>query len=297
MTRRAIADLRTDRGLTVIELVVVLALIGILMVVAVPTMRAVFGADLREATLELAQTIRYVRAEAVLRNTPMRIAYDLDGSAWWVEAADGAVRIFRNRDEREAFAEFLTEKAEADERVREDADRRRSAGPTQSDLMAQLLGDQAGGDEAGGMGGMGGLLGGLFGGGGGFAPGVRGGEYNPNQFGPILGDVEGDEHLVRRELGAVRFAGVWTPQYDQPVEPLDEYELEAMMRELPEDQKWTVVYTHVFPGAYTEDSVIYLSDETGDDIYSIRVEPLTGLVEVEKGRIDLPDLSDRELRQ
>lgn len=295
MTRRALATIRADRGVTVIELVVVLALIGILMLVAVPTMRAVFGADLREATLEMAQTIRYVRAEAVLRNVPMRLAYDLDGSAWWVEEADGPVRIFRNRDEREAFAEFLAKKAESDEEVREDAERRRSTSPTQSDLMAQMLGDQ-GGDEGGGL--AGGMLGGLFGGGGGFSPSARGGEYNPNQFATIAGDSEGDEHLARRQFpSGVRFAGVWTPQHEAPVEPMDQYELEAMMREAPEEQSWTVVYTHVFPGAYTEDTVIYLSNLEGDDLYSIRVEPLTGLVEVEKGRIDLPDLSDRELRQ
>ena len=147
-----------------------------------------------------------------------------------------------------------------------------------------------------GMGG-GGMLSALFGGGG-FAPGAAGNEYKPNEFTPI-GSSDEDEKFIQRELPrGVRFVGAWTPQYDdEVVAPLDEYELEAMLQEDPEDQKWTIVYTHIFPGGYIEDTVVYLGDDTGTDLMSITIEPLTARVQVTKGQAELPDLRDREQRQ
>ncbi len=285
-----------SRGLSLIELVVVLALVGIMLLVAVPSLRSVLGADLKASTVELAQTLRYLQDEAVLRNMNMRIAYDLDGRTWWIEAADGPVRIFRDRDSKEAFDEFMAEKAEADERVREDAERRRSLRKSDSDILTGLLGGDEDEDGADPGGGLGGLLGGLFGGGGGFGVTARGGEYDVNAFTPYAGEDE--EAFEKRELpSGVRFAGVWTPQYEDVLEPLDEYELESMLAEPIEDQVWTTAYTHVFPGRYIEDTVVYLSDDSGEDVWSITVEPLTGRVEVIPGRMPLPDISDREQRQ
>ncbi|MCP4871011.1 MAG: prepilin-type N-terminal cleavage/methylation domain-containing protein [Proteobacteria bacterium] len=290
-----------QRGLTLIELAVVLALFGVMLLVAVPTLRTIMGADLKASTIELAQTLRFVQDEAVLRNMSMRIAYDLDGRKWWIEAADGPVRIFRDREAKDAFAEFMAEKAESDAQVAEDRERRRGSGPSQSELLSTLMGDdaEAGGGDAGG--GMGGLLGGLFGGGGGgLGPAARGGEFQVNQFTPYSGDSDIEEHaFAPRELPqGVRFAGVWTPQGgEDEVKPLDEYEVEAMLREAPEDQQWTTMYTHVFPGRYIEDTVVYLSDDSGESIWSITVEPLTGRVEVISGKVAIPDISDRDQRQ
>jgi prepilin-type N-terminal cleavage/methylation domain-containing protein len=284
------------RGFTLIELAVVLALFGVMMLVAVPTLRTIFGADLKASAVELAQTLRFVQDEAVLKNMTMRIAYDLDGRQWWIEAADGPVRIFRDRDAKDAFAEFLEAKAESDAEVAEDASHRRSTGPSQSDLMAQLFGGEEGAGE--GMGG--GLLSSLFGGGGGISPAARGGEFNPNQFSPYTGDtdLEAEPFEPRKLPDGVRFAGVWTPAFgDEPALPMDEYEIEAMLREPPENQAWTVVYTHIFPGRYIEDTVIYLSDESGETVWSILVEPLTGHVELIPGQVPLPDISHREQRQ
>jgi type II secretory pathway pseudopilin PulG len=284
-----------------IELVVVLALLSILLLATVPALKTVFGVDLRQSSREMAGTIRYVYEESVIRNIPMRIAYDLDRNTWWVEAADGPARIFRDRDARESFLEYMADKSESDAEVREQAEFKRSLGPSQSDVMNNLLGGpgQEGGqgDSGGQAGGMAGLMGGLFGGGGGFAPGIAGGEYQPNEFSPI-GDPDEDDKFVQRELPhGVRFIGAWTPQYDEVVDPLDEYELEAMLREEPEDQVWTIVYTHIFPGGYIEDTVVYLGDEAGTDLMSITIEPLTAQVQMVKGKAELPDLRDREQRQ
>ena len=108
-----------QQGLTLIEIVVVLTLVGTLMLAAVPSLRAVFEVNLRTASRELAATLRYVYDEAAVQNITMRVVYDLDHSTWWVEGADSDVRIFANRDQKEAFAEWQEQKALSDEEVKE----------------------------------------------------------------------------------------------------------------------------------------------------------------------------------
>jgi len=278
------------------ELVIVLALLAVFLLVAAPSLRAVFGVDLHKAAREMASTLRYVQDEATLRNVTMRIAYDLDNNRWWVEAADGPARIFRNRDEKEAFAEFMAAKAESDERVAEEAKYRRSGGPSQQEIMTQIFGEELAERGAGG-GGMG-MLGGLLGGGG-FSPAARGGEYQVNNFRPVSDINTGEDKIFepRKLPGGVFFLGAWTPQHEEIVEPLDEYELEAMLREEPEDQQWTIVYTHMFAGGYSEDTVLYIGNEEGDYVRSITVEPLTRRIVVTPDRAELPDLREREQRQ
>ncbi len=279
---------REQRGITLIEIVVVLILVGLLGTVALPSLRSVFGVDRRTASRQLAATMRFVYEEAAIRNTPMRMAYDLDSNAWWVEAADSDVRIFANRKEKEAFDEFLEAKQESDERVREEVKNRRSDQPDLGQLVDNFLGEE----EGGGGGGMaGGFLGGLFGGGGGAAP-LPGDNYSVNEFRPLGPE---DDFFERHQLpSSVKFFGVWTPQHDETMRPMDEFEIEAMMREPADERRWRIAYTHIFPGGYMEDTVVFLSDAAGESITSLVVEPLMGRVQVFQDEAEIPDTRDRE---
>lgn len=279
---RALARATSQQGLTLIEVVVVLALVGVLLLAAIPSVRAVMGVDLKSASRELAASLRYVYDEASVRNIVMRVAYDLDNRTWWVEGADSDVRIFGNSRDKEAFDDFMEKKRESDEEVMKRAELRKSNLPVLSDL--------AGGDSAAG-GGMSSLLSGMLGGGALSAKsGV--GRYAVNQFSP-MGDT--DEAFVKRELpGSTRFWGVWTPQYDEVLKPMDEFEAEAMLREELADQQWRIVYTHIFPGGYMEDTVVYLSDESGETITSLIVDPLIGRVRTIHDKVEIPDTRDRD---
>jgi len=280
----------TNAGVTLIELVVVLAIIGMTLVVMAPAVKSAFGVNKRQAAQRMAATIRYAYDESVVRNAPMRIAYDLDNRRWWIEAADGPVRIFRNRNEREAFDEFMEEKKESDAKVAEQSELNRSGMPSMQEIMTNVLGEEMAAQQQESGGGMG-MLGGLFGGGG-FGAAQRGGEYQVNEFHP-LGEEE--EELAPQTLpGDMHFYAVWTPQYEDPVKPLTDDERESMQAELPEEQKWTVVYTHIFPGGYMEDTIVYLGDEDSDDLVSIVIEPLTGRVTIVKDEVDPPDLRERD---
>lgn len=294
--RRAPQSAHEQRGLTLIEVIIVITLLASLLMISVPAIRASTGANLRKAATELASTLRYTYQEATLTNMSMRLAYDLDNNTWWVEAADGEALMFRNRDERVAFAEFMADKTESDERVQKEVEQRRAGAKSQQQIMQDIFGDQAGGDGAA-PGGMGGLLGGLLGGGG-MGTASRGGEFKPNEFRPIgeQGQLDDDAFKPRNLPSGTRFLGVWSPQYGDMVEPMDEFAREAMLAEAPEDQQWTVVYTHAFPGGYLEDTVVYLTDEDGASVISLTVEPLLGRVDLVYGQVDPPDLRDREQR-
>lgn len=278
----------SQRGVTLIEIIVVLALAAVMMAVAVPTLSTVFGVDKRQASRELAATMRWTYEEATIRNQPMRIAYDLDHGAYWVEAADGEVRIHTDWRAKETWDEYLEDKKETDERVAERRDRS-NTGPQQS--VSELIANATGGEDGGGAAGS--FLSGLLGGGG-ILPGARGGEFQVNRFQPIGEGLMG----ARKDFPqSVRFCGVWTPQFRDVIKPHDEYELEAIQQEEAENQKYRVLYTHVFPGGYMEDSVVYVCDEAGEDITSLIVEPLIGRVIVEEGEAEIPDTRDREQRE
>ena len=273
-----------QRGTTLIEIIVVLALAAVMLAVAVPTMATILGVDKRRASRELAATMRWTYEEATIRNQPMRIAYDLDHGTYWVEAADSEVRIHKDWRAKETWDTFLEDKAESDQRVREKQAGLSGSQQNISELMTAIGGENA---SAGG-----GFLSGLLGGGG-LLPNHRGGEFQVNRFQPI-----GDDGVMggKKEFpGDVKFWGVWTPQFDEVIKPHDEYELEAIQQD-PENQDYRVVYTHVFPGGYMEDSVVYVSDAEGEDITSLIVEPLIGRVIVEEGEADIPDTRDREDR-
>jgi len=215
--------------------IIVITLLAALLMISVPAIRASTGANLRQAGIELASTLRYTYQEASLTNMSMRLAYDLDNNTWWVEAADGEALMFRNRSERDAFAEFLADKAESDERVKKDAELRKAGAKNQQQIMQEIFGD-TGGTEGSPSGGMGGLLGGLFGGGA-MGPAARGGEFKPNEFRPVgeQGQLDDDAFKARNLPPGTRFLGVWSPQYGEMVEPMDEFAREAMLAEDPED--------------------------------------------------------------
>lgn len=272
-----------EGGTTLIEIIVVLALAALMMAVAIPSLATVLGVDQRKASRELAATMRWAYEEATIRNQSMRIAYDLDHGTYWVEAADGEVRIHKDWKAREAFDEFMEEKLESDQRMRDKQSANTSAQQNITDLLAGFAG------EDGEMPNAGGLLGGLMGGG--ILPGARGGEFKVNRFQPIGEGLMGGK---KEFPSSVRFWGVWTPMFAEVQKPHDEFEIEQVQQE--EQPEFRIIYTHVFPGGYMEDSVVYVSDESGQDITSLVVEPLIGRVVVEEGEADIPDTRDREER-
>ncbi|MBI2369406.1 MAG: type II secretion system protein [Deltaproteobacteria bacterium] len=80
---------RRPAGFTLIELVVVLAIVGLGLVVAVPRLLSLTEANLRRASRELATAVRYLAARAVTEQSVFRLHYDLDRREYWITRQQG----------------------------------------------------------------------------------------------------------------------------------------------------------------------------------------------------------------
>ncbi len=82
------------RGLTLIEIMVVMAIIAIVLAVGMPAISGVLALQQQSAITELSKTYVWLIDEAAMRNTTFRIAYNLDRNTWKVEAGDPGTLVF-----------------------------------------------------------------------------------------------------------------------------------------------------------------------------------------------------------
>jgi len=79
----------SERGFTLIELVVVIAVIGVVFALAVPTTRdAITVDDLKKATRRIVGLERQLRVDAVRDGIDQILCLDVRQSLYWVESAD-----------------------------------------------------------------------------------------------------------------------------------------------------------------------------------------------------------------
>lgn len=112
-------------GYTLVELVIVVAVIAILMAAAIPALDGVTGANARSAAGELAGGMRYLFETAALRRETCRLAIDIDASTWWAECTKDRFTLSREKegstrhpdaDEDEALADRFPDERDADRR-------------------------------------------------------------------------------------------------------------------------------------------------------------------------------------
>lgn len=82
-----------DRGFTLVELLVVVALIALVTVLALPGVSSYFKVSLNSATRELASVIKESYNSAVMTGNVHRLVYDLKKNEYWVEVGPPTVLL------------------------------------------------------------------------------------------------------------------------------------------------------------------------------------------------------------
>jgi hypothetical protein len=95
--------------MTVLEIMIVLAIIGFMSYLAVSGFRFLSGAALSEDVSDMAMVMRRAQLVAVEGGVQTRVVIDFDKHAYWVEACSGDPTLSRSKEERKADAETAQE--------------------------------------------------------------------------------------------------------------------------------------------------------------------------------------------
>jgi prepilin-type N-terminal cleavage/methylation domain-containing protein len=138
-----------ERGLTLIEIMVAVMLVTVVLAVAVPAFNAATDSDLNAVAVKISGASRAAYGEAAIKNVTLRVAYDLDAQAYWVEAFPGTFQIIAEERDLEEVRDEEEEKAEDDKRKKELEDRYAAEDDTEAaTLVANFVPVQVGFVEA-----------------------------------------------------------------------------------------------------------------------------------------------------
>lgn len=107
------------QGMTVLEIMIVLAVLGVMSYLAYSGFRVLSSVALVEDTNDLGSVMRRTQALALESGEPVRLVIDLDKQAYWVEACFGTAGMTRVKEEQAVDPETVKKELErAAERVR-----------------------------------------------------------------------------------------------------------------------------------------------------------------------------------
>lgn len=86
---------RGSGGFTLFEIIVAIAVVGLIMGVAVSQMGDFLEWDLKKATNKMAATIRYLYNKAATEGLYLRLVLDLEEQTYWVEATSDPLTVRR----------------------------------------------------------------------------------------------------------------------------------------------------------------------------------------------------------
>lgn len=105
--------------MTLIELMVAMAIVGLLFAVAAVGLRKAFDVGLKESARRLGSVVRYLRIQAVTEHQYLRLMLDVDRSLYWVEKS-AAPAVISPEEEEKRTSEKKVEEKETEETEAED---------------------------------------------------------------------------------------------------------------------------------------------------------------------------------
>lgn len=120
------------RGFTLIEIVITLAIVGLIMGLGIKGFRTLTRSDLRAASTHLAGTIRFLFDRASTTGKTHRLVMDLDSGKYWAETSDDKFYVPRDTESPEALARREQMEAQEDEEQRDKAEKAAQAAASSS---------------------------------------------------------------------------------------------------------------------------------------------------------------------
>ena len=137
LTRGAVARVR-QRGFTLIEIVIVLAIIGLIAGMGVRGLRSLARSDLRADSTHLAGAMRFLFDRASVTGRTHRLVLDLEGGKYWAEVTDDKFYV-----PHEAETAEQTRRREADE-AKEDEEKHAAEEKASNTAASDLFGSSSG---------------------------------------------------------------------------------------------------------------------------------------------------------
>jgi len=257
-------------GFTIMEMMVVLAIVGLLMTASVIGLRNIMRSDLRSAAGRIAASMRYVFDRATMTGTYMRMALDLDAGRVWLEYSEDKLSLRTGRSQLvRGMGELSAEElAEQEAREKEEQEKKKS-------VSLPFLGTLGGEDEESEEGG--------------------GGEYEEGE-GEMMGggiDIERMTREWKQDMQPVeRRASVFKPLKNMISKTIKLARgiqiISVTTPRLKESTEEGKAYVYFFPQGHSEPAIIHLAD-SADDFYSVVLHPLTGRAKVYPCLYRIPD--------
>jgi len=87
------ATINNKKAFTLIELIIVMAVMTLFVTMAMPRFRDKLDLDLKRQARMLSGTIRFLYNQAAVKNKTYRLHYDLDKQTYWVESSAKHIRL------------------------------------------------------------------------------------------------------------------------------------------------------------------------------------------------------------
>jgi prepilin-type N-terminal cleavage/methylation domain-containing protein len=113
---------RRQHGMTVAEIMIALAVIGLASIVGYMSLRRVRQSDLRENTTEVAATLKNAHVMAMQTGVHHRVVFDLEKQVYQIQACEGKVRLAKTEEEQLPTPEDEEKIAETVKRLQLPAD-------------------------------------------------------------------------------------------------------------------------------------------------------------------------------
>jgi general secretion pathway protein H len=238
-----------DAGFTLIEILLVLAIISLVMGLGVGALRRISRADLRAESSHLAGAMRFLFDRASTTGKTHRLVLDLEGGRYWAEITDDKFYVPRDAETPEETRRREADEAQQDKEAEEKKARDEKKGSAASDLFGSTSSSGLPMDSS-------------------YDPSkLEVGEFRPKRarFAAFKEMALKPVTLKKRVI----LRSVYTPRSTEPVTS-------------------GRAYVYFFPLGQTEASIVSLSDPDGDTVYSLVAHPITGRVRIYNQEVKPP---------